>query len=152
MSFGELSQTRRRAWLATIIWAVAGIWFSIAFFSGGGAAEFDTDSGRHLVAAGAILFGFIVYWSSLWLTRGTSEQVLSDERDFQVVARASQVALVIVLICVFLTCTILWTVHEAAGVLEVGWMWFIAYGSMIVGLVSNAVVVLILDRSTFGHG
>jgi uncharacterized membrane protein len=152
MSFMEMSQTRRRAWLATLAWTVSGFWFLAAFFSGGGAAEFDTDSGRHLLAAAAILFGFLVYWTGLWLTRQKGDEVVADERDYQVVARASQVTLIIVLMTVFLVCTILWMVHEADGVLEVGWMWFLAYGSMVLGLVTNAILVLILDRSSGTHG
>jgi uncharacterized membrane protein len=146
-----LSQTRRRAWLATVVWALAGVGFFAAFFSGGGVAEFDTDSRRHLLAAGAILFGFVAYWSALWWTRQRGEEVLADERDVQVVARASQATLIIVLMVVFLLCTILWMVHEEDGVLDVGWMWFLAYGSMVLGLVTNAVMVLVLDRSTGGH-
>lgn len=152
MSFGDMSQTRRRAWLATIVWALSGAGFLAAFFSGGGAAEFDTDSGRHLVAAGAILFGFMAYWSGLWFTRQRGDEVVADERDYQLVAKASQVALIIVLMGVYLLCTVLWMIHEADGVLEIGWMWFLGYGAMVLGLVTNAVMILVLDRSTGGHG
>lgn len=150
MSTRDMSQTRLRAWLATVVWTLAGVGFFLAFFSGGGAAEFDTDSGRHLLAAGAIGFGFLAYWGGLWLTRGRGDQILADERDFQVVARASQATLIVVLIVVFSISVALWTIYEADGVLAVGWMWFLAYASMLVGLVTNAVTVLILDGRTVG--
>ena len=150
MSPIDMSQTRFRAWLATVVWTLSGVGFFIAFFSGGGAAEFDTDSGRHLMAAGAIGFGFLAYWGGLWLTRGRGNQIVADERDFQVVARASQATLIVVLIAVFSFSVALWTIHEADGVLAVGWMWFLAYGSMLVGLITNAVTVLILDGRTVG--
>jgi len=150
MSTRDMSQTRLRAWLATVVWTLAGVGFFFAFFSGGGAAEFDTDSGRHLLAAGAIGFGFVAYWTGLWLTRGRGNQVVADERDFQVVARASQATLIVVLVAVFSFSVALWTIYEAAGVLEVGWMWFLAYASMLVGLITNAVTVLIFDGRTVG--
>jgi uncharacterized membrane protein len=129
---------------------VAGVGFFLAFFSGGGVSDFDTDSLRHMLAAAAIGFGFVAYWSGLWLTRRKGDQVAADERDSQVVARASQVTLIIVLIVVFLCCTTLWTIHEPAGVLDVGWMWLLAYGSMLVGLITNAVMVLVFDRVSRG--
>ncbi|MGD2123469.1 MAG: DUF2178 domain-containing protein [Gemmatimonadota bacterium] len=147
-----MSQTRLRAWLATVVWSVAGIGFFLAFFSGGGAADFDTDSRRHMLAAVAIGFGFLAYWTGLWVTRRKGTQVVADERDFQVVARASQITLIIVLVLMFLFCTVLWLVHESAGVLDVGWMWFLAYGCMVVALVTNALMVLVLDRSSIGRG
>ena len=147
-----MSQTRLRAWLATVVWALSGAGFFLAFFSGGGVSDFDTDSRRHLLAAAAIGFGFVAYWSGLWLTRQKGEGVVADERDFQVVARASQVTLIVVLILMFLGCITLWTVHESDGVLDVGWMWFLAYGSMVVALVTNAVMVLVFDRSSIGRG
>ena len=48
MTFGNMSQTRVRAWAMAVIWVLAGAGFFLAFFSGGGADEFDTDSRRHL--------------------------------------------------------------------------------------------------------
>ena len=147
-----MSQTRLRAWLAAVVWSIAGAGFFLAFFSGGGVSDFDTDSRRHMLGAAAIGFGFLAYWSGLWFTRRREGRIVADERDSQVVARASQVTLIVVLILVFLGCISLWTVHEPAGVLDVGWMWFLAYGSMLVGLITNAVMVLIFDRSSVGRG
>ena len=152
MSVSGMSQTRLRAWLATVIWVVAGTGFLFAFFSGGGVQEFDTDSGRHLMTAGAIGFGFIGYWTALWLTRSRGDQIRTDERDFQVLARASQATLVVVLIAVFSISVGLWTVYESAGVVHVGWMWFIAYGTMFLGLITNSLTVLIMDGRTGLNG
>ncbi len=152
MDFQRMTQTRVRAWLATIVWTISAVGFFLAYFSGGGPSEFDTDSRRHLAAAAAIAFGFAAYWSGLWLTRKREGQVVADERDFQVVARASQATLIVVLVIIFLMCTLLWLIHEAEGVVDVGWMWFLAYGCMLLALVTNAVFVLILDRSTNGRG
>ena len=152
MAIKDMSQTRLRAWAATFFWSVSGVWFFAAFFSGGGAEEFDTDSGRHLISAAGILFGFVGYWATLWLTRRRGDEVVVDERDLQVSARASQGTLVAVLMIMFLLCTLLWMTHEADGVLAVGWMWFLAYGSMVLGLVINSVAFLILDGSMGGRG
>jgi uncharacterized membrane protein len=152
MSFGQMSQTRLRAWLATFIWLVAGAGFFLTFFTGGGAGDFDTDSGRHLAGAAAIAFGFLAYWTVLWRTRQRGQGLVADERDVQVVARAGQTTLVIVLVGIFGFTIGLWTVYEGAGVVPVGWMWFLAYGSVILASVTFAVATLVLDGRMGGHG
>ena len=96
MGLHEMSQTRMRAWLAAIIWAVAGVGFFVTFFSGGGPGEFADDSLRHLAGAGALGFGFLGYWLALLFTRQRrGEPPVSDERDMQVVAGANQTTLVV---------------------------------------------------------
>lgn len=147
-----LSQTRLRAWSVFVIWALAGAGFFLAFFSGGGPRDFHADSGRNLLAAAAIGFGFLGWWTSLWLTRKRGGAVVADERDLQIVARAGQATLVIVCMITFAMAIGLWTLYEDAGVVPVGWLWGIAYAVVIVAVVTNSLTVLILDRGTSGHG
>ena len=152
MNFETMSQTRTRAWMAVLIWGVAGVGLAVAFFSGAGAVGFPGDSIRHLAAAGAIAFGFLGHWISLWATRRREgDPPLSDERDSQTLARANQASLVVVLVGIFTFTIGLWTVYEAAGLVPVGWMWLLAYGSVILASLASAVTILILDRRVDGH-
>jgi hypothetical protein len=152
MSFAEMSQTRRRAWLAGMIWTLAGVGFLVAFFSGGGPGTWPQDSGRHLAGAGALAFGFLGQWTSFWATRRkAADPPLVDERDYQVIARANQATLVVVLVGIFAFTIGLWTVYENAGQVPVGWMWFLAYGSVILASVTSGVCILVLDGRTGGH-
>ncbi len=152
MNLQDMSQTRRRAWLAAAVWAVAGAGFSLAFFSGGGANEFAADSGRHLATAGAVGFGFMGWWAALWLTRRHGGRVATDERDLHVAARAGQTTLVVVLVAIYAFTVGLWTLFEGAGAVPVGWMWFLAYASVILASLTNALAVLVLDRRLGGRG
>ena len=151
MSFQDMSQTRKRAWLSTAIWTLAGVGFALTFFSGGGAGEFDTDSTRHLAGAGAIAFGFLAHWATLWLTRQRGERLSADERDVQVVAKAGQVTLVVVLVGIYAFTIGLWTVYEGAGVVPVGWMWVMAYSTLILSHLAPALVALVLDLGAVRH-
>jgi hypothetical protein len=152
MSMEEMSQTRRRAWLAAVIWGVAGVGFLGTFFAGGGPGTLPQDSGRHLAGAVALAFGFLGYWTALWVTRQRSGGApLADERDYQIVARANQATLVVVLVGIFAFTIGLWTVYEAGGQVPVGWMWFLAYGSVILASVTSAVSILVLDGRMGGH-
>jgi hypothetical protein len=153
MNLREMSQTRLRAWLSAIIWTLAGMGFLLTFFSGGGPGELPTDSLRHLAGAGAIGFGFLAYWTALWITRQRrGAPPVHDERDVQVVAQANQTTLVVVLVGIFAFAIGLWTVYEQVGQVPVGWMWFLAYGSVILASVAASVTTLILDRRMGGNG
>jgi hypothetical protein len=148
-----MSQTRLRAWLTFSIWGLAGVGFLGAFFSGGGPEGWATDSLRHLAGAVALGFGFSAYWLVLWLTRQRRGQPpASDERDVQIVARANQVTLVVVLLGVFAFAISLWTIFEAQGQVPVGWMWMVAYGSAILAFLTSSATTLILDRKMGGDG
>lgn len=153
MSSERMSHTRLRAWLAAVIWSVAGVGFGLSVFPGGGPEGLAVDSGRHLAAAAAVGFGFLAYWAALWATRQRAgEPPRFDERDYQIVARANQATLVVVLLGIFSTAIGLWIAFEAAGSVPVGWMWLLAYGSVILASVTSAVTILILDGRTAGHG
>lgn len=152
MSFADMSQTRQRAWLAAVVWSVAGVGFFVTFFMGGGAAGFPAESGRHLAGAVALAIGFLGYWLSLWLTRRRRDgPPRADERDLQVAARANQATLIVVSLGIFVFTITLWAAYEATGSVPVGWMWLLAYGEVILASVTSAIATLVLDGKTSGH-
>lgn len=153
MRLGDFSQTRLRASLSGVIWTVAGMGFALTFFSGGGPEGFASDSARHLVGAVDVGLAFLAYWLVLWMTRqrdGSAPAV--DERDLQTMARANQSTLIVVLVAIFLLAIGLWVAYESAEVVPVGWMWFLAYGSVILASITSSVATLILDGRTGSHG
>jgi len=153
MTIHDMSQTRLRAWLTVSIWTIAGAGFLGAFFSGGGPGGWPADSLRHLTGAVALGFGFAAYWLALWLTRQRKGRPLvSDERDVQIVARSNQVTLVVVLVGVFAFTIGLWTFFEARGQVPVGWMWLVAYGSVILAFLTSSITTLVLDRGVARDG
>ena len=153
MGVGEMSQTRLRAWLACVIWTLAGVGFMLTSFSGGGPGELANDSMRHVTGAVALGFGFVGYWLALWFTRQRKGgPPVSDERDTQIAALANQTTLIVVLVGIFVFTISLWTVYEPEGHVPVGWMWFLAYGSAILAYVTSSVATLILYGRMGGHG
>jgi len=152
MTPGEMSRTRLRAWLAAGIWTLAGVGFAVTFFAGGGPGTLPEDSPRHLTGAVALAFGFLAYWLVLWMTRQRGgEGPVADERDTQILARANQATLVVVLLGVFGLSIGLWVAYEGEGGVPAGWMWFLAYGSVVLAFVTSAVATLILDGRMGGY-
>lgn len=153
MSSGDMSRTRLRAWLTAGIWLLAGTGFGVTFFAGGGPEGLPDDPLRHLAGAGAVAFGFLGQWAGFWTTRQRKgEPPVMDERDIQITAHANQTALIVVLVGVFVLTIGLWTNYEAEGFVPVGWLWFLAYGSVIVASVTSAVATLVLDRRMSDNG
>lgn len=152
MRDGTLSQTRLRAWWAAGIWGVAGLVFGIGFFIRGGPAAYADDRVRIVVGAAAIAGAYGAYLLALWATRARGEAVAADERDVQVVARASRATLIIVLAGVFALSVGLWEAYRSEGAVPVGWLWFLAYGTVIATFVVHSLATLIVDARTGGHG
>jgi uncharacterized membrane protein len=151
MRHEPMSQTRARAWLAAVIWAVAGGGFVVTFFARGGPEQYAAESTRILAGAVAIALGYMAFLVAMWATRARRGAVVSDERDAQVAWRASQATMIVVLMGVFALCVGLWEAYREEGAVPVGWMWFLAYAVVIATFIVHAVATLIVDSGLGGH-
>ncbi len=149
-----MTQTKIRARYQLGIWGLVAAAFGLVFFLGGGAATYADDSIRMLVAAVILAAGFIGYLSMLYLTREKSngKALIRDERDLEIARQANEIALVAVLVFVFSVCMALFLGYETAGILPVGWMWFLAYATACFGLLAQAVATLVVYREMSGNG
>ena len=149
-----MTQTKIRARYMLGIWGLVASAFGLVFFLGGGAATYADDSIRMLVAAVILGGGFIGYVSMIYLTREKSngKAQIRDERDLEIARQANEIALVAVLVFVFAVCIALYLGYETAGILPVGWMWFLAYATSCYGLLAQAIATLVLHREMSGNG
>jgi len=149
-----MTQSKIRARYGLGIWGLVASVFGLVFFLGGGAATYADDSIRMAVAAAIIGSGFIGYVSMIYLTRKKSngKTLIRDERDLEIARQANEIALVAVLVFVFVVCMALFLGYETAGILPVGWMWFLAYATACFGLLAQAVATLVLHKEMSGNG
>jgi uncharacterized membrane protein len=149
-----MTQSKRQGKYSLMIWGFVALGFTATFFSNGGPSTYAQESVRILISAIFLAFGFAGYGIMLYMTRAKpgNAQVIEDERDSQIAIQASQTGFITVLIYVFLTCIILWESHRSETVVPVGWMWFLAYSTAIVGYLSHAVTMLILNMRMEKHG
>jgi hypothetical protein len=149
-----MTQTNIRARYGLGIWGVVALAFGLVFFLGGGAATYADDSKRMLLAAVILAAGFIGYFSMLYLTREKSNgtALIRDERELVIARQANEIALVAVLVFVFAVCISLFLWYETAGILPVGWMWFLGYATACFGQLAQAVATLAVNKEMSGNG
>ena len=146
-----MSQARRRVVFNLIIWGVVGLSFLTFFVIGGGPASFVSDRWRILLTAVAVLTGFLATAGMLWQTRVRAGPILCDERDVRVARRANGAALIITLVYVYVLSLVLFEMHHDGALVPVGWMYFLAYSTVIVGSFAHALATLVTDSALGGH-
>ncbi len=149
-----MTQSKRQGIFSLLIWGIVGLGFAINFFTGGGPSTYAQEPFRIVISAIFIAIGFAGYGTMLYLTKAKSSKskIIEDERDTQIALQASETGFVVVLIYVFLTCIILWESYRGENALPLGWMWFLAYSTAIVGYLSHAITMLILNIRMEAHG
>ena len=149
-----MTQSRQRALWSLLLWGGVSGGFVILFLCWGGAETFVRQKARIAMTAG--LFG-AAYLAQAWIfyltrRRPRGRSVAWDERDDEIARQANGAALVAALVYVFALSIGLWEVYHDRGLVPVGWMWFLAYTSTFLGMVTHAVATLILDARGGGDG
>ena len=149
-----MTQGLKRAVWGLAIWSVVALGFALSFFVEGGPAQFTGERGRILAGAVFLGLGYVAFIWMLYRTRERSAggRLMVDERDKEIGMRSSATALAISLAFIFITCITLYEFYHDRGLLPVGWMWFLAYASVLVGQLALAASSLIQHLGMGGHG
>ncbi len=125
----------------------------IVFFSGGGAETYVQDMTRKILLAVLLGLGYLLLFLVLFLVRVKSKDksILMDERDERIARQAMGTAFVVFAIYVFLMCISLYEAYYKSEVMPVGWMWFLAYSSGFVAILSRSIATLVLYKRMSGH-
>ena len=127
--------------------------FIVLFFGFGGAGEFALDKTRRLAVAGLFLAGYASFIAMMFLTgKKRAGGLARDERDERIEGKAGGMTLTIVLFYVFFLGIALWAVFQDEGSVPAGWMWFLAYSTVFLGMISHGVLTLLLASGKVGDG
>jgi hypothetical protein len=148
-----MTQARKRARFALIIWGFIALIFLLVFFSEGGPETFKQDKMRIAGTAALLAAGYISYSAMLYLTRIRDESgpKLRDERDDWIASKVNSVTLIAVLLFIYIACIALWISYDDIGVVPVGWMWFLAYFSGLLAYIFHAIITLLYDSGMVDH-
>lgn len=148
-----MSKPRLRNLLTIAIWIVVAVGFSVTVFTSGGPATYADDTNRRLIGGVFLAFGVFGMPLMRLLTRSKpdAEHVDRDERDEQIEAKATNIGVIAVVTFVFLGSIALWDAYQDPGCVPVGWMWVLAYSTLILSHLAPAFVCLALDLGTTRH-
>lgn len=143
----DMSNLRKQAGFGLVFWTLGAALFLVLFFSGGGPNSFGEDSSRVALTSLAYGIGFLTHLFLMWKfrSRKIGENTVKDEWDDEVAQKANGVALIVLLLFVYLTGVALWEVYRDSLLVPAGWVWFMAYFSIIVGLIAHATAMLCID-------
>jgi len=149
-----MTRLQKRSLLDLIISAVFLAGLTAVFFSGGGAETYVQDTTRKILVAALLALGYILLFFVMFLVRLKSKDkaIFMDERDERIVRQAMGTAFTVFAIYVFLMCIGLYEAYSTSEVMPVGWMWFLAYSSGFIAILSRAIATLILYTRMSGHG
>jgi hypothetical protein len=145
-----MSTSRKQALVGLSFWVLAAGAFLVFFFAGGGPESFASQSNRVLLTSIAYGIGFIVHFGLVarFRARRSGDVTLRDERDDEVARLANGVALIVTLMFVYTAGIILWEIYREDGFAPIGWFWFLAYVSVMVGFIAHAAATLVIDSSS----
>lgn len=141
-----MSLARKQALISCIAWLIICAAFVTVFFTTG-AENFAAPASRgaRVLTAAIILPGYVLNLGLLWWSRRGRRTGELDERDEIIARRASQATLTILAVLVFAGSIALFETHAEVGTVPVGWLYFMAYGTMALVSLVHPAVALALD-------
>lgn len=149
-----MTQSNKRAIWSLCIWGPIALAFVVLFFIVGKPATYtDTRIVRILISA-IFGLGFLSYALMLFQTRlkPGQESYASDERDEMISMQGANAGMIVVMVYVYVLAMGLFLNYEEVGSVPVGWMWFLAYSTMLMAFLSASTITLILHQRGEIHG
>jgi fatty acid desaturase len=143
-----MSLARKLAVISSVAWLVIGIASTLLIVDSGldALASPSGDRTRSVLAA-IILPGYLIGFALIWWTRNGQRAGEIDERDKKVESRATEIASIIVLLTFFLASIGLYNAYIDLGSVPVGWLYILAYGTIVWVSLLHPVLRLMIDVS-----
>jgi len=148
-----MSLARKHSIVLCSIWFAILVSFCVVFFSTGIDSFSDVErKGGRLSVATIILPGYLISFLLFHRARKGRKKGEMDERDQVIERKASEVSLIIILLIVYASSTGLYESYREAGAVPVGWMYFMAYGSIAFISFLQPAISLIIDYGGLTDG
>jgi len=114
----------KRSLITCILFGIL-FFYLVIYFAIVGPVKFQSDRIHMVVSAFVILVTMVGFTIMLLLTN--KKDKVFDERDGLIQKQASMIGLLLTSMFVFIFSIILFITHQDRGLLEVSWVWLIAY-------------------------
>lgn len=133
---------RRARWVLALglVWSAALGWIVVR----SGPATMTQDRGERLLFTAVLLIGALGYLALMtFMRRGRAGEVAIDERDRQILARASEIRGALALIALAVWAIVLTEVYWEAGAVPVAFLSLIFWSTFVVYLIAHAGGILL---------
>lgn len=143
-----MSLARKLAIISCAAWLTIGVASTLLILDSGldGLASSSGDRTRSILAT-IILPGYLIGFALIWWTRNGRRAGEIDERDKKIESLATGIVGIVVLLTVFLVSIGLYDAYLDRGAVPVGWLYILAYGTIVWVSFLHPVLRLIIDFS-----
>ena len=141
----------KRVLIQALIWSVAAAGFLSFSFAGDGPAWLIKHSPRRNAAAGFVGGALALHMTVRYFTRNRKDapEPLVDERDEEINRKSSEIALGLTVAGVFLGAVALNDAFAEPGAVPAGWLWFLAWSTMLLSHLSQALTAVVMYSGVF---
>ncbi|SCZ81828.1 hypothetical protein [Acidaminobacter hydrogenoformans] len=130
--------------IQVITWSIAAICLIIIFVSGDTIEAWGDNKNKTLLLSIIFLIGFGTDFVLRVLEKSKKWNFKRVERDIAIQYQSQSIGFVLVLIYVFILSISLYVYYEESGFIPVGWVWFIAYSTIVFANLSSGYSSLLL--------
>lgn len=125
-------------------WGLVGIGMGFIFATSSVTSTWGDNAIRTVLLALLFFLGFGVDFALRMIEKSKKRGFRRDERDMAIQGRAMSIGFVCLVIYIFLVAVILYTYYEDMGTVPIGWVWFMAYSTIVVANLSAGISSLII--------
>lgn len=141
-----MSKTMKFTLIHVCSWTLVGLFMIMIFLNPSTIEQWGDNRNKTILLASLFILGYSTDLILLLFEKSKKFGFKRDERDFDVQRKATNIGFIIALVYVFFAAITLYTKYESKGLMPVGWMWFLAYSTVIIANLSVSVPSLLLYR------
>ena len=116
----------------TIMWTAVAVGLAVIFCMPNTIANWGDNRVKTVLLAILFLFGFATDFALSLIEKSKKRGFKRDERDDKVQSQAIFKAFVVVVLYIYIVSMTLYIIYENVNVMPVGWVWFMAYSTIVV--------------------
>ncbi len=141
-----MSKQLKQSIIHLIIWSIVALGFILVFSRENTIINWSDNRTEKVILAILLLTGFGGDAILGIMFRKKGNEIIKDERDIEVTGKAMGASYIVTMLYVFLVTISIYIKNESAGMVHVGWLWFIAYSLVIVANIASSVCTIIVYK------
>jgi len=144
-----MSKSMKQNLVQVITWSTVAIGVLLVFTRPDTIQNWGDNRTKTLLLALLFLIGFGTDFVVRLMEKSKRFGFIKDERDREIQHKSLEIGYVGIILYIFVLTITLYAIYEAAGALPIGWVWFIAYTTIVTANLIAGITSLFMYRK---HG